>query len=1513
MLTVGGLVDHRDGDKMIGGLTDETTYYAIVGSDGTIQLASSSDDAANGVALDLGAADTNSLLSPQAGGKVSFDVADDVDAATDSISLEAGHGLETGDALTYSNGNGVDVAGLENGVTYYVITAADPDVDGTIQLAASLSDALNGVALDLGVTSTDGTSIDAGGSVTLTATDNSEINTIAIGVSATGGGAFGAAVSSNVNANTTATELGDTVLESDGALSLDSTSSAIVRTVAVGVSGSGGAAVQLTVLGNSIANDTSAAISGSTVTTSGDITLSAAEEAPSMVPLMDEIGDYVLDAETKDALEASLSGSPVDLDTNILSLNVSVAGTGGVAVNGAFTGNTITNSVSTEIDDSTVTSTGGDIILNSTSDAGILALTVGVAGSGAVAVDATGFGNVISNRLSSTIEDGSVVTTQAADGAIALSASDVSQIRSAGVSVAATGGVAGGALIGANVIANSVISEVSGSTVDSGSTLDLTATNDANILGLTVGVAASGIGSGLLSLSGNVVTNTTRAAISATKDEDGNVLQGSDVSAGGGITLSALDESEINSVAVGVSATGGGAVGAAVAANIITNTTETEVSDSGVETSGSLVLDADSSSIIRTLAVGVSGSGGFAVQVTALGNEINNDTSAIISDSTLAAAGDVQLTALEEAPSLVPDFLTELGDFITDSSMSDAIDDALDDTPIDSTANIMSLNVSVSGSGGAAINGAFTGNLITDNVITDIADSTVFSGAVKSATYDDSDGIDATDYDMTGSGNVELASLASSGILSGTIGVAAAAGFALDATGFGNVITNTVSATVSDGSDVAAGGCVALQAVDDSMIRSLGIGVAGSGTGAVSIVVGANVITNAVKAQIVASSVTSGSGSYEVRDADGDVIETLNNVGVYLSADADADILSFAGGVAATAVTGVQTTTVANTIVNTVMASIEEDESGNASSVDADGSVMISAVDSSTVDALGFGVAASGAGGAVGVVIAANVISNTIGTSIKGSTLDTESTLDMTAESSAIIRTLSFGVSATCDVSITATILGNSITNDVTSVIDDSIVNAGDDISLYAGDVAPSLVPDWLVPEGYVEDINAALTDSPIDLDTNILSLNIGVSGSGITALNGIFTGNLIDNTVATHLLDSVVRAGRAVDGTVTNATADIDLVTESKAGIISATVGVAATGGFALDASGFGNVITNTVTATAENAEVLAGGYVALDASDNSTIRSLGLGVAASGTGAVSILVGANVITNLIGAQVAGSSITAGSDSYDVLDANGAVIETLTGVGVYLNADSNADILSFAGGVAATGITGVQTTTVANTITNTVIATIADELTVREDGEFVKQSTLASNVDASGSILMTAVDSSTIDALGFGVAASGGGGAVGIVLAANVVSNTIGTAVKGSAVDSDATVEMSSESSAIIRTLSLGVSASSDVAFTASVLGNSITNTVASVIADSTVNAGDDVRLYAGDVAPSLIPDWLVPDKYDADLSDALADSPIDLDTNILSLNVSVSGSGTAAFAIIFTGNVIDNRIVAA
>ena len=169
------------------------------------------------------------------------------------------------------------------------------------------------------------------------------------------------------------------------------------------------------------------------------------------------------------------------------------------------------------------------------------------------------------------------------------------------------------------------------------------------------------------------------------------------MSAGGPISLTANDASQIDALAFGV-AVGGGAAGMAVATNVIANTIEANIEDSTVQTSSTLSQTAESSSVIRTLVIGAS-AGGFGLSVTVVGNLVTNTVEATITGSTVTAAGTVTLSAEDIAPSTIPSWI------MPSSDQSD-YNSGTSNSPVSlSSANILALVINVAGAGDVAANG----------------------------------------------------------------------------------------------------------------------------------------------------------------------------------------------------------------------------------------------------------------------------------------------------------------------------------------------------------------------------------------------------------------------------------------------------------------------------------------------------------------------------------------------------------------------------------------------------------------------------------------------------------------------------------------------------------------------------------------------------------------------------------------------------------------------------------------
>ena len=933
--------------------------------------------------------------------------------------------------------------------------------------------------------------------------------------------------------------------------------------------------------------------------------------------------------------------------------------------------------VNVVVDNSTATiglgstvQTGGDVSVTAISDdeliflVGSFALSTssegGVGASGSLAVYS------LTNSTKALIESATdQVSSVDATGDVIVSATSESDIYQLAGSVAGSAGDAGvGVSVGMIVHIGNVAAEIGDSAQIWSNDLSLTATADDTILNVAIGGAGSDD-----TAAGAAVAVTTQVV-----DLDAALRSGVSVVASGDVVLTAAGSTQLDAISFGGAGAGEKAGGGAAAVNVVTNSVDALIDAATVTADGSVSLSATSTPIIRGLSVGASGAGKVAVSVTALGNVIIDNVHALITGSTILAGGGVSLMAKDVAPLVLPAWS------LTDEQQAQ-VDSALEGSPIELDANILALNISVAGSGETAVSGALMGNDITNTVISSISGSTVRAGVTEDGTVTNADA------------DIILESVSDTGITALSVGVAGSGTTAVQASGFGNVIVNSTKALVDESSTLVSGDEVELSAQDQSQIRSIALSVAASGSNAVSVLIGANVIVNHVEAVISGSTVDS-SGA------------------LTLSAVNDSDILSFTGGVAATGTNSVMTSLSVNVVANTTRALIEADGNGLGSVIEADGAMLLTATDSSTIDAFSFGVSASGSN-AVGVAASNNDVANIIKSGIDGSQVTGGSTLDINANSSAGVHTLALGVAGSGSVAVQVTAMGNVVANSTSATINDSLVTTAGSLSLTAKDDDPSLIPDWLLPAEYLTSFNAALEGTPLELDANILAVNISIAASSTVAVNAALTGNLIANSVMTNISHS----------TVLSENGNIILDSDTNAGILSLTVGVAGSGSVSVGASGFGNVIANTTKALiSEQSDVEAAGAVSLSADDSSIIRTAGISVSGSGAVAVGALIGANVISNNVVSEISGSEVR--SDS--TLD---------------ITASNTSNILSLTTGVAGSGTASVMVSLSGNVVSNTTSAGISDsgglQQTLSSTGE-VRGSFVLDNVDlASDSITL--------------------------------------------------------------------------------------------------------------------------------------------------------------------------------
>lgn len=224
-----------------------------------------------------------------------------------------------------------------------------------------------------------------------------------------------------------------------------------------------------------------------------------------------------------------------------------------------------------------------------------------------------------------------------ADSTVILDADDTSDIRSV-AGAASYGGKAGiGAGVAISTVGSDTLARINGGSVNGDAGVSASATNDNDIFSVAAALGASQGVAVSGSVTVNVISNRTEASST-----------GAVVTAGGNaVNLDADDISDILSIAGSVALSSGqAAVGIAAAYNEIDN--DTSALATGSTLSGTSVgIEANESAQIGSYAVG--GSGSAKVSVTgSLGiNTITNTTTASATGATLTATGEAKVRATD--------------------------------------------------------------------------------------------------------------------------------------------------------------------------------------------------------------------------------------------------------------------------------------------------------------------------------------------------------------------------------------------------------------------------------------------------------------------------------------------------------------------------------------------------------------------------------------------------------------------------------------------------------------------------------------------------------------------------------------------------------------------------------------------------------------------------------------------------------------------------------------------------
>lgn len=476
---------------------------------------------------------------------------------------------------------------------------------------------------------------DKGASVTVKADSRSTINSLAVVGAGSGDFAGGAGVSVNrINQDTNASLSGSTVKDKQTTVQADGDST--ITSVGIGAAVAGKAALAGNIAVNQIGSSVKAAVTGSTLTSSGNIGVLASGK------------------ETLTNFAGTVSGT---------------AGNAGLGMGVSY--NAITGNTESTVTDSALEARGSETETVGNGQKGVavtaagqhtlnsVALTAGLAGSDNVAVGAAGTVTVNNiggtTRAAVTGTDINAGLHSSTVGDVAVKAQDVttseSHVGSLAVGIGADGGAGVSAASDTLLLSRKTAAELSGTVAAkktvNGRNVAVTADQQSTVVTNADGVAGAGGVYGAGAVAATAAATKLGGSVSATMKNITSTNQGLEISAKHDHKTTLVSASAAVSAAM-VS----GAVGAGVGVVNDDFTTAAELTDSTVRTkkdssrsgSGSVKVAADSSTGVTTVVAGVAGSVGAAASTISV-NNVNSQTSAAVDNSTVTADQDFTVDA----------------------------------------------------------------------------------------------------------------------------------------------------------------------------------------------------------------------------------------------------------------------------------------------------------------------------------------------------------------------------------------------------------------------------------------------------------------------------------------------------------------------------------------------------------------------------------------------------------------------------------------------------------------------------------------------------------------------------------------------------------------------------------------------------------------------------------------------------------------------------------------------------
>lgn len=1156
--------------------------------------------------------------------------AKDVDVAAVSGGTAVAAGIEA--ALTIDSSQGKNYGGGAS----VSVNLIDKDVNANME-NVSLTGADDGAAVDVTAYESD---IQVTGGVSAD---------IAVG----GGNMVGGAVTvADIKNNIDAGISGGTYTNVDtvdvqGLSAVTQVTAAVSAGIAAGGQG-GSNAFSGAVVYNGLTNNVQAGIADASIkdasgNNASSVTVQASDISASSAeakPYQDLLGDY--DEHKKFAEERGIdtdgkayykdsdtADEDIDYTANggstIVGAAVVAAGTSGNAAGAAVNVADINNSFAASIENADIKA--DTVKANAEADT----LLVGV--SGGVAVGAKQFGGMGSVTWQDIDNDvtAQVINSKLTGNDVDIAALNKTQaVNIAGsVSVGKTAGV--GAALAYNGLDNNVGAYLKGSNVTA-SDVSLLAVNEGKVYGIGAGVAAS---AGTAAVNGSVAINKGGTNTEAIIDEN-STKERTEINGAANIDVSAEDDTYRLAVVGSVTGSGKVAAGGAIAYNDIggysadtensSQRTVAAINNTDInnnDSAAAIGVKADDQSELKTIAVGVGGSGNVAVQGAAATALINKQVEASMMGVNAENASSVAVTAdnnsdvTTSADVAAVSGNVSVGAGVAVNRILQQTNAALNGGTMDATGNLLVKasgtprieNIGVGGSGagsGAAVTGSVAVNMIDNDVNAHI-------GSGAKITADGSIGVVATSDEQIANyaGTASVAGTGAAvgvsvsvnqieGTASATVGGPDEAETMLTALGNSSLTTATkidkdkeinntliseetvaLDSKIDRTNETRSGLIVDASSTRDMKSFLLNAAVAGEGAG-VTGTVNVNMIDGATNAAVTNTSVNNKTSANDVFVNAGDYTNSSGFVGTV-------------GGAGIGAGVGLGSDT--NTISREVSA-VVEDSSINAKAfeVDADSAQGVSSF------TVGAGVA--GIGGGVAGVVTVTELNNATKAALLNSTVNADTVA---------VKATHQGIVNAGNVSVGAGIVGVGAGASVGVLKDNSETTAevSDDSTDTTNKGTITTSGDVIVAASNTTTVKPVLSAT-------------GVGAGGIAGATSI---NNINSKVVTNITNMDITSSNGnINGTADNVV-NVDAYMGSQtAGLGGAGVGVTV------------NTIDSTVQTNVNYSNLKAGQNINLTAKEERNIEQL----ATNATAGAAAAIGANIAVTNIGQEITDEDVKA-------------------------------------------------------------------------------------------------------------------------------------------------------------------------------------------------------------------------------------------------------------------------------